>query len=811
MVAEKHHETQQKSLTDRICEAYVRFLWRNRPWVLLVIAALTVFWAWQARKVEMYSQFADLLPQGHEYIKAYNQHRETFGGANIVTLVMQVEKGDIFNPDSLTKIRYITDEVDKINGVDHNQVASLSHVKIRNIKTLPGGMVRSYPVLPVEVPTDPKELEALKFEMFNNDIVLNKYLSSDGKAALILAGFNEDRLDYREIQRELTRIREEIEKDGNTKLYIAGEPALKGWVWYYTNELFTIFAFTGIFVVLALIVYFRRVYGVVVPLIGASIQAIWGMGWIGWWGANLDPLILVIPLLITARAVSHGVQMIERYFEELEVTKDQERSAFTCMNELFLPGFTGVISDAGGILVLAVATIPLIQKLAYFTGSFWALANLWCITHTMPILLSYFPTPKRTEHFVPHWMATTLAFLGRLTTGKVARWVILGVAAVIITFGIHTALTIPIGEQEAGSPLLWHDSHYNISVKEINKHFAGANQLVVYLEGERDHILKEPYVLATIEEMRRYMLQQEEAGDTRELYSLTRGLNRLYHYNDPRWQVIPADLATTGNLIFVYEASAPISGVILEYTDLVYKNGQFVVFYKDATGDTVREAIARSKKFISEHPLQGVKMRLAGGFVGTTAALNEEIARSEEEATLLVILTVYLLVLFSYGSFAAANMVMVALVAAGVASYMYISFMKIGMNINSLPVTAVGMGIGVDYILYVVDRVRREVPLAGGDMIQGIKRAISTTGMAVTFTATTMIAGIIPWYFMSSLRFSAEMAILLAILLVTHWLSALTLTPALFAVFRPKFAQGEGVPVEEPKPVRARAQVQPSH
>jgi hypothetical protein len=774
--------------------------------VLLMLLALTAFWGYHARKVEMYSQFADLLPQGHDYIKAYNYHRETFGGANIVTLVLQVKEGDIFTTDTLNKVRYLTDQVDQINGVDHNQVASLSHVKIRNIKTLPGGMVRSYPVLPVDVPTDPKEIETLKFEMFNNDIVLNKYVSADGKAALVFAGFNEDRLDYREIQREITRIKQEVE-DPNISLYVAGEPMLKGWVWYFTNELFLIFTFTGVFVILALVVYFRRFYGVIVPLIGALIQSIWGLGGVGFMGLNLDPLILVIPLLITARSVSHGVQMIERYFEELEINKDQHRAARVCMDDLFLPGFTGVISDAGGILVLSVATIPLIQKLAYY-GSFWAFANLFCITHLMPILLSYFPTPKRTEHFVPHWMQVTLSFLGRLTTHVTGRWAILAANIVIIIFGVRTALTIPIGEQEAGSPLLWQNSHYNVSARTINERFAGANQLVIYLEGEKDHILKEPYVLATIEEMRRYMLEQPEAGDTRELYTLARGLNRLYHYNDPRWQVIPSDLATTGNLIFVYEASAPISGVILEYTDLVYKNGQFVVFYKDAKGDTVREAIARAHKFIAEHPLQGVKMRLAGGFIGTTAALNEEIDRSEKEATLLVILTVYFLVWASYGSFVAANMVMIALVAAGVASYMYVSFMGIGININSLPVTAVGMGIGVDYILYVVDRIRREVPLAGGDMKQGIKRAISTTGMAVTFTATTMIAGIIPWYFMSSLRFSAEMALLLAILLVTHWLSALTLTPAMFAVFRPKFAQGEGVPVEEEQTIRVGA---PAH
>lgn len=799
---------QPKTLTDRVIAVYLRVLWRHRLAYLVLLAIATAFWGYQARNVEMYSQFADLLPQGHPYIQAYNHHRATFGGANIVTAVLQVEEGDIFTKGNLEKVRYLTDQLDSITGVDHNQVASLSHVKIRNIKTLPGGMVRSYPVLPVDVPDDPMELSALKFEMFNNDIVMNKYVSEDGKAALVLAGFNEDRLDYREIQREITRIRAEIEDD-NTKVYVAGEPALKGWVWYYTNELFLIFSFTGACVILALIIYFRRLYGVLVPMIGAAVQTVWGMGWVGFWGFNLDPLILVIPLLITARSVSHAVQMIERYFEELEVSKDQEQAAFTCLSDLFLPGVTGVISDSGGILVLSVATIPLIEKLAYY-GSFWAFANIFCITHTMPMLLSFFPAPKNTEHFVPRWMDFTLDKVGNAATGRISRWIIMAAAAVTIVFGVRTAITVPIGEQEAGSPLLWQDAHYNVSARTINERFAGANQLVIYLEGEREHILKEPHVLDTLEEMRRYLLEQDEAGDTRELYTLARDLNRRYHYGDPRWQVIPPDRSITGNLIFVYEASAPISGVILEYTDMVYQNGQFVVFYKDVKGDTVRQAVGRATKFMQEHPIEGVQMRLAGGFIGTTAALNEEIDRSEKQAAILVIATVYTLVLLSYGSLAGATLVMLALVAAGVASYMYVSFMGIGININSLPVTAVGMGIGVDYILYVVDRIRLEVPRAGGNLVAGIKRTVSTTGMAVTFTATTMIAGVIPWYFLSSLRFSAEMALLLAILLVTHWLSALTMVPAMIAIFKPKFVSGQMVEAEEEAPVGAQPSPQPT-
>jgi len=223
-------QTLQKSFTNRLVETYVQFIWRHQPITLCLLGAVTVFWLSQARHVEMYSQFADLLPQKHPYIQAYNHHREIFGGAaNILTLVLAVKEGDVVTTKTLEKVKYLTEQMDLFSGVDHNQVASIFHVKIRNVKTLPGGLIRSYPVLPPEIPTSPQALEALKFEMFNNDIVYNQYISGDGKAALILAGFNEERLDYREIHRELMRLKHEVE-DENTTLYIAGEPMLKGWV-----------------------------------------------------------------------------------------------------------------------------------------------------------------------------------------------------------------------------------------------------------------------------------------------------------------------------------------------------------------------------------------------------------------------------------------------------------------------------------------------------------------------------------------------------------------------------------------------------
>lgn len=781
-----NHDLSSLPLAERITHGIARYTLRRRWRSLAVLAAITAFFAYHAVKVQMYSQFADLLPQAHPYIKAYNHFRTTFGGANIVSLSLRVKKGDIFTHDTLEKIRYVTQKVDQISGVNHYQVASLAHAKIRNLVATSGGLIQSQPALPATIPTTAEGLQKLKQSMYNNDIVYGKYLSTDGKAALILAGFNEERLDYGNIQHQIMLIRQHVE-DGNTVLYAAGEPMLKGWVWFYTGELAEIFAVTFLFIFGTLIIYFRRFYGVALPVFGAIVQAIWGLGFLGILGYNLDPLVLVIPLLVSARAASHGVQMVERYFEELEATGDKHHAVAISMGELLLPGGIGVLADAAGILVLGVATIPLVRKLAFF-ASFWGFSNIFAILLLIPLMLDVLPAPKKTAHYVPQWMHDMLAWVGESCTSARGRWVVFILAGLIVAAGAYEASSVQVGETESGSPLLFRNSDFNVSARAINRDFAGSNQLVIYLQGDKDDALKNTHVLDVLDNLRHYMLQQKEAGDTRDLPTLVRSVNRLYHFNDPKWSVLPPTADGVGNMTFMYEANAAVPGVILEYMDYHAKDGQFVVFYKDAKGTTIDEAIYRTKLFMAAHPLKHVKFVLAGGTIGTTAALNDEVAYSDRVSTILIVLVVFLLVAFSYTSFAAGGMVMITLVAAGIVSFLYIGLKGIGMNINTLPVTAVGMGIGVDYILYVVDRIKREYGRLH-DHDKAIKRAIQTSGMAVTFTATTLVGGVIPWVWMSDLRFSAEMAMLLALLMITHWLSAITLVPSIFSIFRPKFVE----------------------
>lgn len=770
-------------MAERLVHWIVGFTLKHRWFTLAWLGAVTIFFAWQALSVRMYSEFSDLLPQAHPYVKAYNHFRQVFGSANVMTLELQVRHGDIFNAPTLKKIRYISMQVDMLDGVHHNSIDSITGSNIRKVTATSGGLITSRPLMPEKIPSSKAALAKIKDDVLHS-LAFGVLVSPDGKSALITAPFSEGQVDYAQMHRRLARIKHHVE-DGNTVFRAVGDPVLKAWCWYYEGELARIFAVTALFIVLSLVFYFRRAYGVLLPVIGAAAQVIWGLGFLGFLGYNLDVLVLVIPLLVTARAASHGVQLMERYFEELERTGDRHQAVHNSMRELFLPGAIGILADAAGILALGVATIPLVRKVAFF-ASFWGFSNIFTILILLPVLLDLMPTPPVTRHYVPHWMAASLRWVGESCTSRRGRWTVFAIAGLIVALGVQQALKLPIGYTEAGSPLLWPDSDFNVSSRQINKTFGGYNQLVIYLKGDRYDAMKDPALLRLLDSFSRYMLEQKQATDTRSTSSLVRRLTSIFHYNDPKWQLVPRTLDGVGQMLFMFQTSAPSRTTILQYVDYNAQDGQFVIYYKDIRGSTVMEAIMRARRFMAAHRASHVKFVLAGGTVGLTAALNDEIAYSDRASTLLIMAVIFLLVSASYASFAAGGMVLMTLVAAGVVSFLYIGLKGVGININTLPVTAVGMGIGVDYILYIVDRIRREYGRLR-DYDAAIKRAISTSGMAVTFTATTLVGGVLPWYWMSSLRFSAEMALLLALLMVTHWLAAIALVPSTFSIVRPKF------------------------
>jgi predicted RND superfamily exporter protein len=535
-----------------------------------------------------------------------------------------------------------------------------------------------------------------------------------------------------------------------------------------------------------LVYHFRKLYGILIPLGGVVVSATWGLGIISLFGYNLDPLGLVIPFLISARAMSHGIQLVERYYIELANYDDPTLAARHTFESLFRPGTLGVVSDAIGLALIAVGSVPLNTKLASY-ATLWALSIIITILLGVPVLLSVLPKPRSTQ-LKPNVLRVVGAGCARLVAGKKAPRVILWIAAALIVVGCYCCSLVQIGEAEPGSPILYRDHDYNISSKVINDRFPGSEEMIIVAEAKEKGGLKRPEVLRALEDLERHMLLDPDVGGAKGIPDLVKQLNRLLHNADPRWYQIPSDPLYTGGLLFTYMASSPIPGALNEFADTDERIASLVFYYKDHQAETLRRAIYMAKQWIEENQgkVEGLTVRLAGGTIGVTASMNESAFESNLWTLPLVFFFIWLSVYLGYLSFHAGFMMFLAMTYATTLTYAYMGLAKVGINVNTVPVIAVGVGVGIDYSIYMMDRIREEMAIFK-DLRKAVERAIATTGLAVSFTALTLILGICMWIILSTLRFQADAARLLSVMVVLNAMCAMILVPSWALAFKPKF------------------------
>ena len=759
-------------------------VFRHPKALLSTVLFVTLFFAAQIPGLKMYSDFADLLPQSHPYIQLHNEIKDSFGGANVIVVGIEADEGSVFSNEALRLIHELTMAVDSLPGVNHDLVSSLTHRTVRKVWLTEMGNIVSEPYYePLDPLLSEEQLETLKKEVVANPQVYGPLISPDMKMGLIKAQLNEGQLDYEDTFNQLQDLRSKYEGQG-FQIFATGQPVLVGWAYHYKDQIYQILAFTAFIMVALLVWHFRSAYGVLVPLAGVLVSTIWGLGIISLFGYNLDPLGLVIPFLISARAMSHGIQIVERYYAELAERGVAAEAARSTFESLFRPGTLGVVSDAIGLLLIAVGSIPLNTKLAHY-ASLWALCIIITVLISVPLLLSVLPKPRRTQLH-----QSALRAVGGVSASLVSRspkTVIVGLFLALCVGGVFSS-HVMIGESEPGSPILYRDHDYNISSKKVNDTFPGSEELYIVAETTEKQGMKRPEVLAALADLEKHMLLDPEVGGAKGLPDLVKMVNRLLHNNDPKWQQIPKDNIYVGGLLFAYMASSPIPGATLEFVDSEERVANLVFYYKDHQGETIRRAIHTAKQWIAanEGAVEGLTIRLAGGTIGVTAAMNEAAFETNKTVLPLVFLFIFLSVMVFYGSLHAGLLMFLAMLFATTLTYAYMGITEVGININTVPIIAVGVGVGIDYSIYMMDRIR-EQRLKMNSLTEAVRSALSTTGLAITFTAMTLIAGIIMWIFMSDLRFQADAALLLSVMVILNAIAALLLIPAWVLVFKPKF------------------------
>ena len=784
----------ENSVISRFFSMAEVFVFYHPRTLLSVIVLATVFFASRIPYLEMYSNFADLLPQEHPYIQLHNDVKDTFGGANNIVMAISVEQGNIFNSETLSHIHRLTLGVDSLPGVNHNLVRSLTHRTVRKTWLTEMGSMNSEAYYdPVYPDMSAQQLEQLRLDVMANPTVYGLLVSPDLKSALIRGTFNEGQLDYVNIFRQLGELKQSIGQLGETEtstgthIYATGQPVLMGWVYSYLGQIMQIFLLTMGILLALLLAYFRtRGYGILIPLIGVVISATWGLGIVSLLGYNLDPLTLVIPFLITARAMSHGIQLVERYYQEAREATDSNDAARRTFETLFRPGTLGIVSDAVGLLLISLGSSPINVKLGIY-ASIWAGSVVITVLIAVPLVLSLLPLSKVSG--ADNSQTGFFAALARFVTSKGGSLTVLLLALTVYIVGGILSSQVQIGESEPGSPILYPDHDYNVSSKNINENFPGSEEMYIVARTSEPGGIKRPEVLRALQDLQIHMLDDPAMGGTKGIPDLVKQVNQILHNDDPRWAVIPDEGSYVGGLMFAFMASSPIPGALKEFVDTDDQTANLVFFYKDHKGETLRRAIHMAKQWIDDpaNQVEGLEVHLAGGPIGVTAAINEAAFESNMVIIPAAMALIFLFVTLFYWSFHAGWLMFMVMTFCTVATYAYMGIVGIGIDVNTVPIIAVGIGVGIDYSIYMMDRVREETAKAGGDLAVGIRHSIATTGKAIAFTATALIGGVVMWAFVSDLRFQADAALLLVVMLVLNAWAAASLVPAWIVRFRPAF------------------------
>ncbi|MCU7816711.1 MAG: MMPL family transporter [Candidatus Thiodiazotropha sp. (ex Rostrolucina anterorostrata)] len=755
-------------------DRFTTLLLRHRLILVALIGIVTLVLGYFAWQVEIRTIFTDLQPSNHPYVQTNDKYKKAFGGVNVVSIMVEVEQGDIFQHDVLATIQALQKGLQHIDAVNQFQIISLASKKLKSVAATSEGFFAE-PLMWPGIPQTQAEIDTLRAATANNPMANGNFVSSDLKAALVTVDFIDRLIDYNKVYPQLKALIAKVQKPG-MQISLVGQPVLAGIVIERLPETFSIVIAIVVAILVILLLAKGTVRGMLLPLFSAAISCAWALGIVHLLGVNLDPLAVVITFLISARAVSHAVQLIlafdaERAIDHELSARDAARIA---LRKLFRPGLLGLATDAGAMAVVALTPIPLLQKAALI-GALWLGAMVICTIILVPVLLSW--TRVHHEHrILPFRMDPVfngiLEACSRVATEKRHATMVVFIALFILVSSGFLAKDITIGDANPGSPILWPDSAYNQNDASINERFPGSDRMFLVVAGTENDVLKNPGVLDNISRFQQYIEAQPEVGGTMSLADVIRPVNMLMREGNPRFFSVAYDQNFNAELLFLAMAGSD-PGDVDRFTDYKFRNG----------------AIQAIEDYAQHNPMEKANFELAGGLIGVLAAVNEVIFSGQLQSIALALLILFIFCAIAYKSPQAGLFFLPLVLLSNTITFAFMAWHGIGLNINTLPVAALGIGLGVDYAFYIADRVKERFESCG-DLAESIRFALSRAGRGVIVTALTMVVSVILWFFLSSLRFQAEMGMLIALWMTVSAITALIVIPSMIYLVKPSFLVG---------------------
>jgi len=755
-----------------------RALFNHRHWVLLLCLLTTLVLGWQSTRLELNASFEKMIPTGHPYIANYlERQKELSGLGNTLRIAVANTRGEIYDTAYLDTLQKLSERIYLLPGVDRAYMKSLWTPATRWVSVTEDGLDGG-PVIPDDYNGSPESLAELRRNVqLSNEI--GQLVAFDQRSSIIqvplLARTPDGKaLDYAVLAGQLEALRGEFAKDG-IAIHVTGFAKKVGDLIDGLQQILVFFAVAILITTAVLYAYTRCVRSTLLVVICSLVAVVWQLGLLPLLDFQLDPYSVLVPFLVFAIGMSHGAQKMNGIMQDIGRGMHRVVAARFTFRRLFLAGLTALLCDAVGFAVLMIIQIKVIQDLAII-ASIGVAVLIFTNLILLPVLLSYVGVSPRAAAISlrseraeqsgkarhPFWR-----FLD-LFTRKPWASLCIGVSLVLAVLGFLVSLHLAIGDLDAGAPELRADSRYNRDDAFMTQAYGASSDLFAIMVQTPAGACARYDVLRKVDELDWQLRSLPGVDSTNSLALLNRRMLVGLSEGNPKWY----ELQNNQAMLNMITASAP-RGLYNEACNLL----TLYVYLTDHKAETLTRLVQHVEGFVAANDTAEVKFLLAAGNAGIEAATNIVVREANREMLFWVYGAVILLCLLTFRSWRATLCAVIPLMLTSILCEALMVWLGIGVKVATLPVIALGVGIGVDYALYVMSILLAHLR-QGASLSEAYYRALVSTGKVVMLTGVTLAIGVGTWMF-SPIKFQADMGVLLAFMFVWNMVGALVLLPAL--------------------------------
>jgi len=775
-----------------------RMIFNHRIWVVMICLLITAVLGWRASKLEVNANFEQMIPQSHPFIRNYFDNKESLKGlGNSIRIVVENTQGDIFDPAYLEVLKQVNDTIFLTPGVDRAMMRSVWMPLVRWTEITEEG-ARGGPVMPFNYDGSPDSVKRFKANVLKAGI-RGDIVGNDFKSAMIVVPLLDkvadtgQPIDYKQLSHHLEQnIRDKFQgtaagATGPYKIHIVGFAKLVGDLIDGLVQVINFFAASAVIATVLIFLYTRDWRSTLLLVVTAISGVVWLLGLLELFGFDLNPYSILVPFLIFAIGISHGAQKMNGVMQDIGRGTHRYVAARYTFRRLFMAGFTALLTNIVGFAVLMIIDIPVIRDLALAT-SLGVTILVFTKLCFIPVALSYIGVSQKAalrslsdEEHESHGgvLGGLWNFLGNCTQRRYAVPLLMGAMVVGIASATISLTRLKIGDLDPGAPELRPNSRYNQDVAFINAHYGlSSDQFAVIVKTQRDGMID----FESLVEQDRLAWRLRHLPGVLTTNSLAEGVRKVtfgQFEGNPKWLTIPRNASS----ISQSQEQTQINNPGLRNGDASV--APLVVYLRDHRADTLDEMVRTVQAFAAEHDTKDRRFLLAAGSAGIEATTNIVVRQANYRMLGLLYAAVALLCFVTFRSWRAVIVAMVPLLITSFLCEALMVFMGIGVKVATLPVIALGVGVGVDYALYLLS-VQLTVQRQGETLKAAYNKALRFTGKVVGLIGVTMAAGVVTWAW-SPIKFQADMGVLLTFMFLWNMLGALLLIPALsHFLLRPK-------------------------